>query len=67
MILPKAAAKAVELFGKVPESTRQSVLDALIAIVNGEPSKAERLSRNAALAVAAEAAAETRIKAKKKL
>ncbi len=49
MILPKAAKTLLDLWGKVPDSTQDSVLEALVAIIEGEPTKAERLARNAAL------------------
>lgn len=58
-------AKGAELLSKVPPSTLGSVLQALTAIVNGEPTKAERLAANAARAVAAKAAAKARIRASK--
>lgn len=60
----KLIAKGVELLHKVPPSTLNSVIDAIKAIVSGQPDKAERLARNAALALAAKEAAKARIKAK---
>jgi hypothetical protein len=72
MSIPAAAAQAAkyvaegaELLSRVPTSTLGSVIAALKAIVNGEPTKAERLAKNAALALAARAAAKARIKAGK--
>jgi ABC-type transporter Mla subunit MlaD len=57
-------AKGAELLSKIPPSTLGSVIETIQAIVNGEPTKAERLAANAARALAAKAAAKARIKAK---
>ncbi len=69
MSVPAAVARliadGVALLAKVPESTLSSVVEALKAIVSGQPDKAERLARNASLAVAAKLAAKARIKATK--
>ncbi len=72
MSIPAAVAKAAELvaegaklLSKVPPTTLESVIEAIKAIVSGQPDKAERLARNASLAVAAKLAAKARIKATK--
>lgn len=57
--------KGAALLSKVPASTLGSVIAALEAMVNGEPTKAERLAANAARAVAAKLAAKARIRATK--
>jgi len=56
-------AEGARLLSQVPVATLGSVISALKAIVGGQPDKAERLARNAALALAAKAAAKARIKA----
>jgi hypothetical protein len=58
-------AEGARLLSQVPPSTLASVIAALKAIVGGNPTKAERLARNAALALSAKAAAKARIRARK--
>lgn len=63
MSAAKLIAKGVQLLSRVPTSTLGSVVETIEAIVNGEPAKAERLARNAALSAGAKGAARARIKA----
>ena len=56
-----------KLLSQVPATTLGAVVDVIRALVAGEPSKAERLARNAALAIAAKRAAAERIKAEARL
>lgn len=53
---------ATKLLAQVPESTLGAVVDVIKALVAGRPDQAERLARNAALAIAAKRAAAERIK-----
>ena len=63
----KLIADATKLLAQVPASALSSVVDVIKALVSGRPDVAERLARNAALAIAAKRAASERIKATRKL
>lgn len=58
---------ATKLLSQVPASTLGAVVDVIKALVSGDSSKAERLARNAAMAIAAKRAAAERIKATRRL
>lgn len=62
----KLIGQVAALLAKVPPSLLTSVVDVVKAIAAGDSSKAERLARNAALALAAKQAAAARIKAQKR-
>jgi hypothetical protein len=57
--------QAVKLLGQVPVSTLAAVVDVIKALVSGDSGKAERLAKNAALAIAAKRAAAERIRLQK--
>ncbi len=57
--------KGAELLAKIPAELLPAVIDVLNALLAGRPDKAERLAKDAALAIAARKAASARIKATK--
>jgi hypothetical protein len=62
----KLIGEGAALLAKVPTSALAAVIDVIKALVAGRPDQAERLARNAALAIAAKRAAAERIKAQKR-